>query len=383
MDRDGSAAPEALGKRGALASIGRGAPVASLHERRAINRDGASDLRTLGSDLSGFERGVEGLVSTVIPVHNRPGMLREAVASVIAQTYRPIEVLVVDDGSTDQTPAVAEELARDHPDEVRVLRQANGGPGQARESGRLAARGEFVQYLDSDDLLLPLKFERQVAALRADPEASICYGAALADPSEEGGGRPIRRTGEPMESILPSFLVERWWPTLSPLFRRNLLEAAGPWLPIRVEEDWEHDCRLGALGARLCRVPEAVCVVRSHAETRQSRGRALDPKRLRDRALAHERVLDHARRAGVASEAPEMARYARELFLLARQCGAAGLPAESERLFVLARRASTPRRARGIDFRLYRALSAVIGWRNAGSLSIGLDVLRDATRATG
>src|SRR6516162_5891082 len=108
---------------------------------------------------------VEGLVSTIIAVHNRPLLLREAVASVLAQTYRPIEIIIVNDGSTDETGREAEALAVIHP-EVRAIHRENGGPGAARETGRLVAQGEFIQYLDSDDLLLPSKFERQVAGLR-------------------------------------------------------------------------------------------------------------------------------------------------------------------------------------------------------------------------
>src|SRR5438552_12119469 len=97
-----------------------------------------------------------GLVSTIIPVYNRAPLLREAVASVLAQTYRPIEVIIVDDGSTDTTGCEAEGLAEAHL-EVRVIHRRNGGPGEARETGRLAACGEFIQYVDSDDLLLPRK----------------------------------------------------------------------------------------------------------------------------------------------------------------------------------------------------------------------------------
>ena len=118
---------------------------------------------------------VEGLVSTIIPVHNRPALLREAVASVLAQTYRPIEIIIVNDGSTDETGSEAEALASSHP-EVRTIHRKNGGPGAARETGRLAARGEFIQYLDSDDLLLPKKFELQVAGLRQYGDCAVSYG---------------------------------------------------------------------------------------------------------------------------------------------------------------------------------------------------------------
>src|SRR5438477_12648790 len=113
------------------------------------------------------------LVTTIIPVHNRSVMLGEAVASVVAQTYRPIEIIIVDDGSTDETARVADELANDF---TQVIHQANAGPGAAREAGRLVERGEFVQHLDSDDLLLPRKFELQVAGLRANPDCGASYG---------------------------------------------------------------------------------------------------------------------------------------------------------------------------------------------------------------
>ena len=122
---------------------------------------------------------VEGLVSTIIAVHNRPLLLREAVASVLAQTYRPIEIIIVDDGSTDETGREAEALAAKH-SEVRTIHRKNGGPGAARETGRLAARGEFIQYLDSDDLLLPKKFVLQVTGLRQHTDCHVSYARTTA-----------------------------------------------------------------------------------------------------------------------------------------------------------------------------------------------------------
>src|SRR5689334_22859441 len=108
------------------------------------------------------------LVSVVIPVYNRAAMLRQAVESALGQTHRPIEVVIVDDGSTDDTPQAIAALTARHP-EVRAVRRENGGPGAARESGRQAARGELLQFLDSDDLLLPRKLELQLRALEEHP----------------------------------------------------------------------------------------------------------------------------------------------------------------------------------------------------------------------
>jgi len=91
-------------------------------------------------------------------------------------------------------------------------------------------------------------------------------------------------------------------------------------------------------------------------------------------------ILSHALRAGVSLESPEMRHFARELFLLARQCGAAGLPRESRELFDAARRASGPDRSRGADYRAYQAVASVLGWSAAGRASQWLDKVRGAAR---
>jgi glycosyltransferase involved in cell wall biosynthesis len=314
------------------------------------------------------------LVSTIIPVYNRAAMLAEAVASVLAQTHRPIEILIVDDGSTDDTPAVAARLARDH-QEVRVLAQQNAGPGAAREAARAHATGEFIQHLDSDDLLLPRKFELQVAGLQAHPECGASYGIALwrhrdgtFDP------HPWGRTGERIETMFPAMLLTRWWPTPAPLYRAALLRDTGPWLPLRMEEDWEYDARVAARGVQLHFVAEPVVEIREHYAPNLS-GHGLQPHYLRARVTAHESILRSAQRAGIPSAAPEMQQFARKLFLLARQTGAAGLAAEAARLFALAREASAPDGDR-LQFRLYAALAALVGWRTAGKLATMSDRLR-------
>jgi glycosyltransferase involved in cell wall biosynthesis len=319
---------------------------------------------------------VEGLVSTIIPVHNRPALLREAVTSVLAQTYRPIEIIVVDDGSTDQTGHEAEALTKAHR-EVRAIHRDNGGPGAARETGRLAASGEFIQYLDSDDLLHPRKFELQVDGLRKCSDCSVSYGKTR---FYAYGDRPTdvawKRTGERIATMFPSFLQSRWWGTSTALYTRSVTDWAGRWADLGSEEDWEYDCRIASKGVRLYYVDAFVSEERAIPRARLSDGGSSDPKKLRDRANAHKMILGHALAAGIPHNAFEMRHFARELFLLARQCGAAGLGDEARMLFKLARLASGVERGRRIDFFLYSAGARLVGWRAMGRLACQLDRFR-------
>ncbi|WP_139559630.1 glycosyltransferase family 2 protein [Methylotetracoccus oryzae] len=110
-------------------------------------------------------------VSVIIPTHNRAALLERALRSVYAQTAPVLEVIVVDDGSTDGTRELIE---RTFP-EVRYLQQAQAGVSTARNRGIAAAQGTWVALLDSDDEWLPRKIERQWARLGAEPELRICH----------------------------------------------------------------------------------------------------------------------------------------------------------------------------------------------------------------
>lgn len=317
------------------------------------------------------------LVSTIIPVYNRPDLLGEAVSSVLAQTYRPVEIIIVDDGSTDNTPQVADDLAREYFKEVRVIHQPNTGSGLAREAGRLAAKGEFIQYLDSDDLLLPKKFEWQVAGLKANPDCGISYGKTrFYRQGEIPEDIPWKRTGEKIEFMFPSFLHSRWWGTSTPLYRREVSDKAGPWTELRYEEDWEYDCRIASQGIRLHYCNEFVSNERDHNEGRLSRGSVQNPLSLQHRAKAHILIYQHAQKAGIDETVPEMQHFARELFLLSRQCGAARLNSESRTLFDLSRLASGSTRGKGWDFKLYGLLTHIFGWTWIGKMACLADRVR-------
>ncbi len=313
------------------------------------------------------------LVSTIIPVFNRPVLLQEAVQSVLEQTYRPIEIIIVNDGSTDETLTIARKLCRRYPDIIHVIDQVNHGPGLAREAGRLKARGEFIQYLDSDDLLLPHKFEVQVKKLNAHPECGISYGKTR---HYKRGLQPVntpwKATGIKMDYLFPKFLNESGWATQTPLFRKPVTDQVGPWSDLWQNEDWEYDCRFASHGIRLCYCDQFVSDQRMHDKTSISKLWLRDIKAFQDRARAHTMIFYHAQKAGLDHSVPEMRKFARQLFFLSRQCGAAGLGKESEQLFILARKASGTLRGNGSDFKIYRILANLMGWCMMGKLSYHL-----------
>jgi GT2 family glycosyltransferase len=110
-------------------------------------------------------------VSVVIPTHDRASMLLEAVDSVLGQSHEPEEILVVDDGSTDLTQEVMAPILH----RVRYMKTPHRGVSHARNTGYRSARGEWIAFLDSDDLWLPRKLELQLQALGASGDTPLCY----------------------------------------------------------------------------------------------------------------------------------------------------------------------------------------------------------------
>jgi glycosyltransferase involved in cell wall biosynthesis len=146
----------------------------------------------------------------VIPVFNGAGCVAEAVASVLAQDHRPLQVIVVDDGSTDGTAAVVAALGAP---EVELVRQPNRGHGAAKNAGLARAGGAYVAFLDADDVWLPRKLTAQLDHLEAHPDLgfTVC-GMRTAVTAEAAAGlspRQLERLTAPAPAWLPSGLVAR------------------------------------------------------------------------------------------------------------------------------------------------------------------------------
>jgi glycosyltransferase involved in cell wall biosynthesis len=124
-------------------------------------------------------------VSVIIPTYNYARYLPRSIESVLAQTYQDFELIVVDDGSTDETASVMDAYTKKYPERLRYIRQNNSGPNAARNNGIDSARGEYIALLDADDEWLPEKLEKQVSYALTIPKCGI-IGCGLRWVTDEG-----------------------------------------------------------------------------------------------------------------------------------------------------------------------------------------------------
>lgn len=169
----------------------------------------------------------ERLVSVVIPAYNAAATLDETLHSVRAQTHRALEIIVVDDGSTDATAAIVQQHASAD-GRVRLLRQSNAGVAAARNHGWQRARADCVAFIDADDLWMPTKIERQLATLESAGERVglvYCWYAKIDHASRIAGTRHDPRwEGDVMQPILMSNFIGNG---SAALIRREALAVAG------------------------------------------------------------------------------------------------------------------------------------------------------------
>lgn len=219
-----------------------------------------------------------GLVSVVIPAYNAAWCVARAIDSVLAQTYARYEVLVVDDGSTDETAA----LVNAYGERVRLLQQPNGGLSGARNLGMRNAAGEYVAFLDADDYWLPEKLERQIALMQAHPDVGFCSTATRVEtPQGEQiglwkcpacGGDTLRTIFAVNGAVAGS--------GSSVMVRRDVLARAGEFdVTLRCLEDIDMWMRLAAISSYAC-IDEPLSVILKRPD---SMSRNLD--KMRESAL--------------------------------------------------------------------------------------------------
>jgi glycosyltransferase involved in cell wall biosynthesis len=186
------------------------------------------------------------LVSIVIPCHNAARWLRSTLESALAQTWPRVEIILVDDGSRDDSLA----MARGFEDRgLRVVSQANRGASAARNRGLELAGGDFIQFLDADDLLAPGKIAVQMARLAAAPAGCIASGEWARFQGEPGEAvftaQPNWRDMAGVDFMLLHYDHGWMMPPIAWLCPRSAIEAAGPWREdLSLNDDGEYFCRV-------------------------------------------------------------------------------------------------------------------------------------------
>lgn len=223
------------------------------------------------------------LITCIVPVYNGERFVAETIESMLAQTYRPIEVIVVNDGSTDSTPDVLGQFA----DRINVINQENAGQAAARNRGIEAANGDFIAFLDADDLWLPEKLEVQMKYLAANPEADLCTCMMVNFWENE-----LAAEAEKLRDTAHAQPYLATWQGI--LARRQVFESVGALDTGAVFSDvreWLH--RAKGMGVQTTHLDQVLVRRRIHANN-LSRGRGEhDPAlllRLAERAVARRRA---------------------------------------------------------------------------------------------
>jgi Glycosyltransferases involved in cell wall biogenesis len=206
------------------------------------------------------------LVSIIIPCYNAARWLGETLDSAFAQTWPNKEIILVDDGSTDESLAIAR---RYETRGLRLLAQPNRGASSARNNGLAAARGDFIQFLDADDLLAPDKLTRQLEmAARLGGESALCcrwtrFKRHIND--ADNTSQPLCKDADAIDWLITKFELHAMMHPAAWLVSRKLADLAGPWNEnLSLDDDGEYFCRVVLASDRIRCCHDAMTFYRSN-----------------------------------------------------------------------------------------------------------------------
>jgi glycosyltransferase involved in cell wall biosynthesis len=203
-----------------------------------------------------------GIVSVVVPCYNGAKYIDDAIWSVRKQIYKDVEIVAVNDGSTDNTQALLEKHASED-SRVRVISQSNRGLAGARNTGIREAKGEYLCFLDADDVLLPEKLDKQVRFLNENPSVDLVYSDYfIGDPHLDPVGLVAVRI--PKADLIDAYACRNWFGAMSPLVRMSLINRVGGFdesLP--ASEDWDYWIRCAQVGT-FAYMPGITAIYRRH-----------------------------------------------------------------------------------------------------------------------
>jgi glycosyltransferase involved in cell wall biosynthesis len=202
------------------------------------------------------------LVSVVIPAYNVALYLEDAVKSLQSQTYTHLHIIIVNDGSKDNTAEVADRLVAEDP-RIEVIHKANAGVSAARNDALRAVKGEYVCFLDADDAYLPQKVEKQVAYLQAHPDTALVYS------DNYNGDVNLKPVGEAVSNHPPvpfkeAFMYRNWFSPIAPMLRTSLVKKVGFFdATLHGGEDWDYWIRCLEY-TDFAHIPEPLGIYRHH-----------------------------------------------------------------------------------------------------------------------
>ncbi len=267
-------------------------------------------------------------LSIICPTFNRSNLLRQCVQSVLCCESVSIQMIIVDDGSTDDTPSVSHELQKAYGEECIVVSRSeeNLGAQAARNRGLPLATGEFAMFVDSDDVVVPGGVARLIERLQEDPTLDYVYGKVIRT-DEQLKPLPGNSTvGEPFSEAAVE-LAGYHWCTTGAVYRKKYLEKVGPWNEaLTGSQDWEYQARVKLAGGRGEFVDTLVGYWRQHDLGRVGTNR-FRPDYVQSVMLATASILRRSREAERCDDALER-RLAGKLIAHALEFGANGFATE-------------------------------------------------------
>jgi glycosyltransferase involved in cell wall biosynthesis len=216
-------------------------------------------------DERGARKDMKPLVSIIIPAYNAEKLVLETVQSVLNQTYSPIEIVVVNDGSKDNTEGVLKPLA--DAGKIVYIGQPNQGQSAARKNGYLASKGKYISFLDADDLIAPEKIALQVEYMESNPDCGVCY-SDIYHFWNHAPDQLLRKklhyySGYIFDKLIRANMIQ----VMTAVIRRDVLDKYGvPGAEFRRSDDWYLWLNLGYHGVKFCFMDKVLSFQRRQRE---------------------------------------------------------------------------------------------------------------------
>lgn len=204
------------------------------------------------------------LISVIMPVFNREKIIAESVESILEQTYRNIELIIVDDGSTDSTLNIVKKLS-EKDSRIQILKQKNCGPASARNNAIHRAKGDYIAIADSDDISLPTRISKQISVMQENEDIVVC-GSGFIEIDEFGNQIKAVEVALDSNAINLDMYVRCPFGHSTCMMRADVLKKVGGYHELKFAEDYELWTRLKDEG-RLFNLSDRLCLYRVHSDS--------------------------------------------------------------------------------------------------------------------